>query len=135
MNEVPDDQDVADKTGLLQHAEFVIETSLQLLIRSRPLAITLNESFVAKIPNVLLATLPFRRRILGILRFVELEIQMTALRDSQSIRNRFGKIAKQFAHLLRRFEIELRLVAHPLLVRDHFTGANAKHDVMSVVIA
>ena len=60
---------------------------------------------------------------------------MTTFANLKRVRDRFGKIAKQLAHLRRRLEVKLGLVAQPVLVLHHLRGADAEHHVVRRMIA
>ena len=60
---------------------------------------------------------------------------MTTFANLDRVRDRFGKIAKQLAHLCRRLEVKLGLVAQPVLVLHHLRGADAEHHVVRRMIA
>ena len=134
MDEVPNNEDVADETGLLENLDLTLQTLLNLVIASSALAVTLVQTFLAKFSQITLARFPFRHRILRIFRTAEFQIEMAAFADFERVRDCFRKIAEQFAHFLRRFEIKLRHVMHALLVLHHFAGADAKHHVVRLVI-
>ena len=94
VNEIPNDQDVTDESGLLEHAQFVGEPLAQLVVDLRALAVTLLESFITKITQITFARLTFRNRIFRIFRFPEFNRDIAALADRQSVRNRVGMIFK-----------------------------------------
>jgi hypothetical protein len=58
-----------------------------------------------------------------------------SLGDLKGIGQRFREIAKQLLHFRRRLEIKFRRVVHPVFVLHHLASADAKHDVVRVVIA
>src|SRR5207248_11385509 len=135
VDEIPNDQYVADESGLLEYPKFIIEALLQLTIAFRSVAVTLQQTFGAKITQIGFAGDPLWDGILRILRFSEFNLQIAALGDFQSVRDRFRKIAEDFAHFLCRFEIEFRFVTHPVFVLHHFPRADAKHYIVCVVVA
>ena len=135
MNEVPDDEEIADEPGLFQNIDFVVEPLDQLGVRSRALAKAIVQSLVAKLAQIHFARLAFRRRILWILRNAKLQGEIAAIRDHERVRDGLGMIRKQRPHLIGRFEIKLRRVTHPPFVVHHFPGADADHHVVRLVMA
>src|SRR5207244_10788970 len=114
-----------DESGLLEYPKFIIEALLQLRIAFRSVAVTLEQTFRAKITQIAFAGDPLWDGILRILRFSEFNLQIAALGDFQSVRDRFRKIAEDFAHFLCRFEIEFRFVTHMVLVLQLFPFSDA----------
>ena len=92
MDEIPDDQNVADKAGFLENAQFIVEPLQKLIVDPGAVAVTLLQAFRAKLAKVTFARKSFRRRILRVFRVPEFDLQIAALRDLQSSRNRFRKI-------------------------------------------
>ena len=64
MNEVPDDQEVADEPGLLEDADFVIEPLDQLRIRQGALPIAIAQTGGTKLAQIEFAGLAFGRRVI-----------------------------------------------------------------------
>ena len=105
MNEIPDDKQITDEPCLLENAELIIEPLNEIRIGRRPFAVALAQSLITELAQITFACFSSRRRILGILRTPKFKIDMTAFADFQRVCNRFGKIAKYFAHFGWRFEI------------------------------
>src|SRR5207244_11139426 len=135
MNEIPNNQNVTDESGFLEYAKFVVEPLLQLIIRFRSIAEALLQTLRAKLAQKSDARCPLWHGILGVFRFPEFDFQIAPLGNFQRICDRFRKIAKDFAHFVWGFEIELRLVTHTIFVLHHFPGADTKHYVVCVVLA
>ena len=134
MNEIPDDENVTDEAGLLQNIDFIIEALDQLGIGSGAFAVALVQTFVTKFAQICFARFAFGRRILRIFRATEFQLEIAAIRNRDRVRNRLGKIRKQCAHFVRRFEIQLRHVTHATLVRDQLARADANHHVVRFVV-
>ena len=101
MDEIPDDQNVADETGALEHAQLVGEPFAQLFIAASALAVTLLQTFVTKIAKIAFAGLAVRDRIFRIFRLAELDRNITALTDGKGVVDRLRQIFKQLAHFRR----------------------------------
>src|SRR5262249_10819068 len=101
MNEIPNNEQIADETGFFENAQLIIEATDQFRIVRRAFAITLSQTVVTKIAQIFFARFPWRRGILRIFGMPKLEIEVTAFANFKRIRNRFGKIAEQLAHLRR----------------------------------
>ena len=132
MNEVPNDQEVADESSLLQDVELVIEAFDQLGVGA--IAVAFVQTLVAKLTQIRLARFPFRCRVFRVLRFVEFQFQIAAFRNFERVRNRAQMIRKQRPHFRAGFEIQLRRVTHPPFVVHHFSGADADHDIVRLVM-
>ena len=65
MNEVPDDQEIADEAGFLEHREFLIESGAQLGIRRGSIAKAFTHAGVTKFPQILTARLARGRFVFG----------------------------------------------------------------------
>ena len=101
MNEVPNNEKIADESGLLENVDFVVEPSTQFLIVGSPFAVTLVQTFVTKLPRVGFARLARRRRVFGIFRAPEFELEMTTAGNLKGISNGVRKISKDLAHFCR----------------------------------
>ena len=132
MNEVPNDQEVADESSLLQDVELVIEAFDQLGVGA--IAVTFVQTLVAKLAQIRLARLAFWCRVFRVFRFAEFQLQIAALRDRERVCNRTRMLRKKSAHLRARFEIQLRRVTHAPLVMHHLPGADANHDIVRIVV-
>ncbi len=63
------------------------------------------------------------------------QIDVTAFGDAHGVGHRFGKIAEDRSHFLRRLQIELvAVVAEPVRVVDRLAGADAQQDVVRPMI-
>ena len=60
---------------------------------------------------------------------------MTACRNLKRVADGIGKVAKDLVHFSGRFEIELRLVTHSVLILHFRTGVDAHQNVVCFVIA
>ena len=60
---------------------------------------------------------------------------MTTGRNLERVAEGVGEVGKNLAHFSRRFEIELRLVTHSVLVLHFRTGVDAHQDIVCFVIA
>src|SRR5205085_8832968 len=105
------------------------------LVALRPLPITLVQAPVAKLPEIGFARFTLRRRVLWIFRLPEFELEMTTGRNLERVAEGVGEVGKNLAHFSRRFEIQLRLVTHSLLVLHFGTGVDAHQNVVCLVIA
>src|SRR5206468_9178021 len=99
MNEIPNNEQIADEAGFFENAQLVIESSNQLRIARRAFAVALSQSVVTQLAQIFFARFPGRRRKLRIFGEPKLEIEVTALANFERVSNRFGKIAEQLAHL------------------------------------
>ena len=81
VNKIPNDQDVTDEPSLLEHAEFVIEPLTKFVVDLGAFAIAINQTFLAEFTQITFTRLAFWHRILRILRFPELKIEMTTFAD------------------------------------------------------
>src|ERR1041385_8406647 len=66
MDEIPDDQNVADKPRFFENAQFVIQALRKLIVDLDPVAVTLLQAFPAQLAQVAFARNSFRRRILRV---------------------------------------------------------------------
>src|SRR4030095_6191526 len=105
MNEVPNNEQIADETRLFENAQLVVETPKQFWIVRRAFAVAATQTVVTKLAQISFARFSRRRRILRILGAPKLEVEMTAFANFQCVRNCFRKIAEQLTHLGRGFEI------------------------------
>ena len=135
MDEVPDDQQITDEPGLLEHAQFVIEPLDQLRISSRALAEAIVQTLVTKLSQIRLARFAFRHRVFRIFRNAKLQREIDAIGDLERIRDRLGMVREKRPHFVRRFEIKLRRITHPPFVLHHLAGADADHHVVRLVVA
>ena len=135
MNEVPDDQKIADESGALQNVDFVIETLDQFRIRSGALTVAIVQTFVAKLPQVRFARLPFRHRIFRIFRNAEFELEIDPVGDRDRVRDRLGMIREERPHFVSRFEVKLGRIPHPAFVVHHLAGAYTNHHIVRLVVA
>src|SRR5207244_1604495 len=55
MNEIPNDQDVTDESGLFEHAQFISESVAQLVVDLGAFAVAFFESFVTKLAQIIFA--------------------------------------------------------------------------------
>ncbi len=101
VNEVPNDQDVANESGFLQHAQLVSQSLPQLIVDLRALAITFFESLVTEIAQICFAGLSRGNRILRIFRAAELDRDVAALPDRERIADCLRKIFEQLTHFRR----------------------------------
>ena len=93
------------------------------------------QAFVAKFAQVGFARFALRRRVLGILRSAEFELEITAGGNLNCVANGIGKVTKDFAHFFGGFEIKLRLIAHSILVLHFRTGVNTHENIVRSMIA
>ena len=135
MNEIPDDQDVTDESGLFDHVDFVVEPFDQFRIGPGAFAIAIMQTLVTKLAQIHFTRFSLGRRIFRILRDAELEREIAAVRDDERICDGFGVIRKQSPHFVGGLEIKLRRVMHPPFIVHHLAGADANHDVMRLVMA
>src|SRR5262245_12608022 len=108
MNKIPDDKEVVDEPGLLDHSQLVIEPTLQLRIALRARAVAFAQTASAELAQHRLARRAKRNRVLRVFRFPELQLHVTAVRDLQRVSDRLGKLPEERTHFPRRFEIQLR---------------------------
>src|ERR1700741_1642611 len=99
MNEIPNNEQIADEAGFFKNAQLIIEPSNQLCIVRRAFTVALSQTVVTKIAQIFFARFSWRHGILWIFGTPKLEIEITAFANLERIRNRFGKIAEQLAHL------------------------------------
>jgi DNA polymerase-3 subunit alpha len=128
-------QSAAEYRDILGAENFFIELHDHGMEEQRKCMTALPQTFVTKLAQIFFARLPRRRGILRILGAPKLEVEMASLANFERVRNRLGKIAEQLAHLGRRLEIQLRHITHPVFVLHHFARADAKHDVVRLMIA
>ena len=136
MDEVPDDQEITDEPGLLEHVQFVIEPLDQFRIGSRRVrrsdrADPCNKAR-ADTPRAFCLPAP---DIPGYFETPNSSFEIDAIGDLERIRDRLGMIRKKRAHFVRRFEIKLRRITHPPFVLHHLAGADADHHVVRLVMA
>src|SRR5262249_40081545 len=101
MNEIPNNQDVTDKSGFLEHAQLIIQSADQLGIIPRTIAIALAQTVVTKLAQIALARFARRHRIFRIFGPPKFEIETTSFADLKRVLNRLREIAEQFAHFFR----------------------------------
>src|SRR6266704_2371830 len=111
MDEIPNDEQITDEPGFLEHAEFVIEPLKQFSFGCCALAVAFAQALITKLAQITLARFSSRHRIFGIFRMSELEIETATLADFECVRNRLGEIAENFIHFGGRFEIQLRHIS------------------------
>ena len=98
MNEIPNNEQIADEPSPLENAELIIEPLDQLWVARRPFAVALAQTLVTKFAQITFALLSSRHRIFRILGTAKFEIDMATFADFQGVCNGFGKIAKHLAH-------------------------------------
>ena len=135
MNEIPDDQEITDEARPSRDPEFLVQAGTKLRVRRCSLAEALAQSFSTKLAQICLARLARRRRVFGILRDPEFQLEIATLGDRERIRNRLRMFRKERAHFVGGFEIKLRHITHPPFVLHHLAGADADHDVVRFVVA
>ena len=135
MNEVPNDQQIADETGFLEDAQLIIDSPDQLSIVGSAVAIPLAQALVTKLAQIFFPRFAGRSGVLRISRAAEFNVEVATLANVKRIINGLGKVAEQLAHFRWRFEIQLGHITHPSFVLHHFTRADAKHYIVRVVIA
>src|SRR5262249_11994906 len=101
MNEVPNNEQIADEARLFENAQLVFEPLGQLWIVYRTFAVTFSQTIVAKFAQIFFARFAGRSRILGILGASKLKIEGTAFASCECARNRFWKISRHLAHSAR----------------------------------
>ena len=74
------------------------------------------------------------RRVVRVLRFAELDLEIAPLGDGQCIGDCLGIITEEFRHLRGRFEVKLRHVAHPFLIGHVRARADADEDIVRLVM-
>src|SRR5262249_5455675 len=100
-NEIPNNQDVTDKSGFLEHAQLRIQSSDQLEITPRAIALALAQTVVAKLAQIAFARFARRHRIFRIFGPPKFQIETTTFADLKRVLNRLREIAEQFAHFFR----------------------------------
>src|SRR5262249_37097844 len=85
MDEIPNDEQITNEPGFLQHAEFVIEPLEQFRIGRRPLAVAFAQALITKLAQITLARFPGWNRILGIFRAPKFKLEMATLADLERI--------------------------------------------------
>ena len=106
-------------------------------LRGFLLAVAFQESFLTDAHQVFFTRRSVRRAELRVFLGgggVELDVDVAALGDFQRGVTGTGDVREEFAHLLRRLEIHLRRVAHPVLIDQQVTGADADHHVVRLVV-
>ena len=136
FDEVPDDQEVAEKTHLRHDLHLVVETGLQLLGMG-----TLTEpdfqSLAADALEIFLPRAAIRRVKLRVFfrgGGVQLDIDIHLVGDLQSAPQRLRHVFEELDHFLGRLEIDLLGILHPVLIEDHLAGADADHDIVRGVV-
>src|SRR5207249_11441981 len=99
MNDIPSNEQIAHETGFFENAYLVIELSNQFRVVRRAFAVAPPETVVTMLAQIFFPRFPGRRRILRILGAPILEVEVTAFANFERVRNRFGKIAEELAHL------------------------------------
>ena len=66
MNEIPDDQNITDESGLFDYVDFVVEPFDQFRIGAGPFAVTIVQPLITKLAQIRFAGFVLGRRILGI---------------------------------------------------------------------
>ena len=107
--------------------------TLPHFLRISAVAETLAQSCFRDLVQILILRFPGGRLVVRILgRGIELE--SATLRNRKCVVTRLRKVREERAHLSRRFEIDLRHITQPALVRDVGAGADADHHIVRRVI-
>src|SRR5690349_2895157 len=99
MDEVPDDQEIADKSGLLDHLELLRQARAQLGIVRRPLPITLTQTGFTKLPQKAAPRLAKGRFVFREFRSAKIEFQVAAFRDRNRVADCLRVLAEERPHL------------------------------------
>ena len=105
MDEIPNDEQITDEAGLLEHTQFIIEPVKQFSVGRCARTVPFAQTLITKLAQITLACFSRRNWILRIFGAPKFKLEMTTLADFESVRNRLRKIAEYFAHFHRRFEI------------------------------
>jgi hypothetical protein len=137
LNEVCGDEEVGRKAQLVDDVHLVLQPLLHLRLAGACFAIAAHQAVLADLHQVLFA----RAAVWGAeLRVflrrggVEFDRNIAPFRNFQGSIARTGDVCKQLAHLLGRFEVDFRSVAHPILVNEEVSGADADHHVVCLMI-
>src|SRR4029434_1243415 len=106
MNEIPNNEQIADESRFLENAQFVFQPSNQIWIIRSAFAVALPQALVTKFAQIFFTRFPGRGRILRILGAPKLKIEVTAFANFDRVRNSFRKIAEQLTHLVCRLLLE-----------------------------
>ena len=131
MNEVPDNEKVAGEAELLEDAQFVIKTFLQL---RRALAVAAAESLAAKFAQISLTGFALGRMKNRKARFAELHGHIAPLGNAGGIRQSVRMIREDFRHFCRGLQIKLGKITQPPLVGHVGPRADADHHVVRLVV-
>ena len=138
LDEVPNDQEVRREVFVLQQTQFHLHALVDdVIIQSAiPTVTTLKSQhrLVTKVFVALTAVGRVKLRVALNTRRVEMDFEITALSDFQGGITGLRHLREKRAHLLRRFEIDLRRVGHAVLIMHVRIRADADHDIVTLVI-
>ena len=132
IDEVPNDQVVLREAHLDDDGKFVLHTLADLV---RDHGIALYDPLVRKTPQIVSRRFSRRGNIGREQRHLELDVHVAFFRDLEGIVEGFGKVRKEFLHLLAALEIIVRTVhTHPHFVVDIVSGADTDQNVLHLVV-
>ena len=85
MDEVPNDQEIADEAGFLQDAEFLVQAGEQLRVRRRAIAEAFPHAGGAKLAQILFARLACGRFVFGEFGGSKFQLEIAALGDRDGV--------------------------------------------------
>ena len=104
-DEVPDDQEVAGESHLLDDGQLLSEPRLDGVARPGP--VPPPEPVVRELVKVAVERVPFGDDVARQMELVEVERQVAPLGDRQRVAARLGEVGEDARHLLGRLDVEL----------------------------